>query len=78
MADTNKPADPPTVAEVVSPITSELSDQILAQQKEYGQYVAAQQIFTPHGALAYNEGDAVPVSNVKRHRYDELGWVKKA
>lgn len=71
-----KPQEP-TVAEAVSPITSELSGQILAQQKEYGQYVAAQQIFTPHGALAYNPGDAVPVSNVERHQYDKLGWVVK-
>lgn len=75
MADT-KPQEQ-TVAEAVSPITSELSEQILAQQKEYGQYVAAQQIFTPHGALAYNRGDAVPVSNVERHQYDKLNWVVK-
>lgn len=76
MAD-NKPAEAPTVAEDVSPITSELADQILAQQKEYGQYVAAHQIFAPNGALAYNEGDAVPADNVKRLKYVELGWVKK-
>lgn len=74
MADTSKPA-PSTVAEAV---TDELADQILAQQKEYGQYVAAHQIFAPNGALAYNEGDAVPADNVKRLKYDELGWVKKA
>lgn len=73
MADTTK-QDPPTVAEAV---TSEMSDQILAQQKEYGQYVAADKIFTPHGALAYNQLDAVPVSNVERHQYDKLGWVVK-
>jgi hypothetical protein len=66
--------DAATVAEAVS---SELSEQILAQQKEYGQWVAAQQIFTPHGALAYNPGDAVPISNVERHQYDKLGWVVK-
>jgi hypothetical protein len=72
VADTTKPD--PTVAETVS---SELSEQILAQQKEYGQWVAAQQIFTPHGALAYNRGDAVPISNVEQHQYDKLGWVVK-
>lgn len=63
-----------TVAEAV---TAELADQILAQQKEYGQYVATQQIYAPNGALAYNEGDAVPASNVKNLKYLELGWVKK-
>lgn len=75
MADTSKTQE--TVAEAVSPITAELSEQIAAQAKEYGQYVATQQIFAPNHALAYNEGDAVPASNVKLHKYDELGWVKK-
>lgn len=73
MANPSTP-EPPTVAEAV---TAELADQILAQQKEYGQYVAKHQIFAPNGALAYNEGDAVPASNVKNLKYDELGWVKK-
>lgn len=75
MADNKQ--ETPTVAEAVSPIVDELSEQILAQQKEYGQYVAAQQIFAPNGALAYNQLDAVPVSNVERHQYDKLGWVVK-
>lgn len=73
MADTNKPAEP-QVAEQVSPIAAELADQIAAQQKEYGLYVAAEQIH--HGtALAYNKGDAVPISNAERLGYLEQGLV---
>jgi hypothetical protein len=72
VADTKQ--DPPTVAEAV---TEELADQILAQQKEYSQYVAKDKIFAPNGALAYNKGDAVPASNVSKLKYDELGWVVK-
>jgi hypothetical protein len=73
MAD--KPQEP-TVAEAVSPITAELSDQILAQQKEYGQYVAAHQIF--HGsALAYNPGDAIPIENCERLGYMDQGLAVK-
>lgn len=68
MADTDKPAA--TVAEATSPITAALADQIALQQKEYGQYVAAVQIW--HGSgLAYNPGDAIPAENCER-----LGYVK--
>lgn len=35
-----------------------------AQTDEYGTYVAAEQIFAPSGALAYDVGHPVPVSNV--------------
>ena len=35
------------------------------QEKEYGQYVAAQPIFIA-GARAFNEGDPVPASHVER------------
>lgn len=65
MAD-NKEA--PTVAEATSPITAELADHIEAQRKEYSVYVAARQIHVGT-ALAYNPGDAVPISNVDRHNY---------
>jgi hypothetical protein len=73
MADSNKPTE---VAEVTSPMTAELQDQIAAQRKEYGQYVAAHQIFVGT-ALAYNPGDAVPISNAERLGYVEAGAVVK-
>lgn len=47
-----------------------------AQQVEYGTWVATEQI-THLGALAYHEGDPVPVSNVERYGYDKQGLVKK-
>ena len=47
-----------------------------AQAKEYGQFVATEQIFYA-GALAFNVGDAVPISNVAAHGYDTLGVVAK-
>jgi hypothetical protein len=66
----------PTVAEAVSPIAAELADQIEAQRKEYGLYVAAVPI--EHGsARAYNQGDAVPVSNAERLGYVDQGLVVK-
>lgn len=66
----------PQVAEATSPITAELSDFIARQQKEYGLYVAAEQIF--HGnALAYNPGDAIPVENCERLGYMEQGLAVK-
>ena len=73
MADASKPT---TVAEVVSPITAELSDFIARQREEYGKYVAAQQIFAGN-ALAYNAGDAVPIENAERLGYVEHGLVVK-
>ena len=75
MADTNKPAEP-QVAEAVSPISAELADHIAAQRKEYGLYVANQQIHVGT-ALAYNPGDAVPISNAERLGYVEAGVVVK-
>jgi hypothetical protein len=53
-----------------------VADEIAAQAKEYGTYVATQPINVGN-ARAYNEGDPVPVSNVERYHYDELGWVKR-
>ena len=47
-----------------------------AQAKEYGQYVATEQIFYA-GALAFNVGDPVPASNVTLHGYADLGVVAK-
>ena len=48
-----------------------------AQAREYGTYVATEQIYVG-AALAYNVGDAVPVSNVDAHGYDALGVVAKS
>lgn len=46
------------------------------QLHEYGTYVAAQDIYAGL-ALAYREGDPVPVSNVELHGYDKNGMVRK-
>jgi hypothetical protein len=46
------------------------------QSAEYGVYVAGEQILF-NGVIAYNAGDPVPISNVKRHKYDEQGLVLK-
>lgn len=71
MADTK-----PEVAEATTPITAELADQIALQRKEYGMYVANQQIHVGT-ALAYNPGDAVPIDNAERLGYVEDGLVVK-
>lgn len=75
MADTNKP-EAPTVAEVTSPITAELSDFIARQREEYSKYVAKEQIFAGN-ALAYNPGDAIPIENCERLGYLEQGLAVK-
>ena len=46
-----------------------------ARVAEYGKYVANQTIMF-NEARAYNEGDAVPVSNVERYHYLESGLVR--
>ncbi len=51
-------------------------DLIAAQSKEYGQYVATQDIYIGN-ALAYREGDPVPASNVSLHGYDKNNQVAK-
>lgn len=52
-------------------------DLIAAQSKEYGTYVATQDIYVGV-ALAYRAGDPVPVSNVEAHGYDKNGLVAKS
>jgi hypothetical protein len=76
VADSNKPSDPPPVAEQTSPITAELSDFIARQREEYSVYVASQQIYAGL-ALAYNPGDAIPVENCERLKYVEHGLAVK-
>lgn len=58
----------------VQPQTAE--DVLAAQRKEYGQYVAAQPIYSGN-ALVYNTGDPVPASNVEHHGYLDGGLVVK-
>ena len=67
---------PTEVAEATSPITAELGDQIAAQRKEYGLYVANQQIYVGT-ALAYNPGDAIPIENCERLGYFDDGLAVK-
>jgi hypothetical protein len=57
-------------------MTESVEDYAARQAAEYGTYVANGQI-TYNGAIAYNEGDAVPASNVALHNYLELGLVRR-
>lgn len=57
-------------------VPAEVTDRRNEQAKEYGTYVANQQIFVG-AALAYDVGHPVPVSNVKAHGYDKNGLVDK-
>jgi hypothetical protein len=46
-----------------------------AQLEEYGKWVATEQIVFGN-AVAFNEGDAVPVGHVERFSLEEKGLVK--
>lgn len=59
-----KPAKPETVAE-----------RRARAEEEWGQWVAAGEIRSDSGALAYNAGDKVPAANVVEHGYDTDGLV---
>lgn len=49
-----------------------------AIEDDYSQYRAVADIHSQDGAaLYYKSGDPVPASNVKIHKYDELGLVAK-
>lgn len=54
----------------------ELDEYRARQLAEYGTFVAVQTI-TKGGAVAYNRGHPVPVSNVVTYRYDERGMVER-
>lgn len=43
-----------------------------AVEKEYGQYVATQEINSPSGARAFNVGDPIPASTVEK---DHCDWI---
>lgn len=58
------------------PMDPELAEHVEAQRAEYGTYRAKGPIYVGT-ALAYREGDPVPVSNVERHKYDAMGLVVK-
>lgn len=49
--------------------TGELAQQIEAQRREYGTYVAWPSRIYAGNALAYDVGHPVPVSNVVKHGY---------
>jgi hypothetical protein len=57
--------------------TAEAESRRQAQEKEYGTWVAADDINVGN-ALAYAKGHPVPASNVERHGYDKQGLVVKA
>lgn len=59
-----------------------LEERQLAQQVEHGTYVAVAPIYADglyhdNGALAYDVGHPVPVTNVERHGYVESGHVRR-
>lgn len=58
------------------PLTADALARRAEQIKEYETYVAATDIYVGV-ALAYNQGDPVPASNVARHMYDHAGLVVK-
>ena len=68
MADKSAPAPVATAEEV-----AKLAE---AQESEYGSYFAVAPI-SFNGAAAYNPGDPVPASNVKKYGYDTDGLVEK-
>lgn len=68
MAD-KTPAVPFATPEEVAKLAAE-------QEEEWGTYMAVAPI-AYNGVPAYNIGDPVPVSNVKRHKYLEQGLVAK-
>ncbi|MDR7278934.1 hypothetical protein [Catenuloplanes atrovinosus] len=67
----------PTGATPTAPAPDAAAREHLAEQaKEYGTYVATTDIYVGM-ALAYREGDPVPVSNVEAHGYEKNGLVAK-
>lgn len=54
-----------------------LEDYKAAQAAEYGTWVAAVPIDVD-GVRAFNEGNPVPASHVKKYGYDKSDLVKKA
>ena len=56
---------------------SDVEDFAAAQAAEYATYVATEPILVD-GVRAYSPGDPVPVSNVEKHGYVQLGVVRKA
>lgn len=61
---------------MTAPMDPELAERLKAQEVEYGTWRAKGPIYVGN-ALAYNRGDGVPVSNVERWHYDDMGLVVK-
>lgn len=61
---------------MTTPLDPELADRLKAQAAEYGTWRAKGPIYVGT-ALAYRAGEPVPVSNVERHRYADMGLVVK-
>jgi hypothetical protein len=53
-----------------------VEDFAAAQEAEYATYVATETILHD-GSRAYNAGDPVPISNVEKHGYLQMGVVRK-
>jgi hypothetical protein len=63
----------PAILALMSPEARKSQEDLI---KDWSEYVAVTDI--PHGGvLAYAAGAPVPASNVKRWKYDELGFVAK-
>ena len=73
MAEKKSDAAEASAGATVEPVAERRAE----RAKEYGQWVANEAIYVGN-ALAYNEGDPVPASNVKRHGYDKSGQVRPA
>lgn len=69
-------ATPEAVAAVVAGVPRTAEDRLAETAREYGQYVAKQQIYSGD-ALIYNPGDPVPATAVERFRYHDAGYVAK-
>lgn len=65
------------MSESTESVDREVEDFKAQQAIEYGSYVANGPIYH-NGALAYVEGNPVPVSNVKQYHYLEQGLVREA
>lgn len=74
MPDPALPPPEPAAAAPAPPMT--LEQLKAAQAEEYGQHVAVTAI-EHDGVRAYNRGDPVPASNVKRHGYEAAGLTAK-
>lgn len=64
------------MAELADPVPNAVTERRAEQAKEYGQYVATEQIYVD-GALAFNPGDPVPAGHVKRYEMTKHKLVRR-